>query len=148
MTKDQELIIALLCGRKTNDKHGLPKITYLKENDDEELEVRRALADHLRYAHPLDLGLRFIIADLIDPDCDAERRKIRFERRNKGRPTRDAITEEAIARFIASQKRKPIKMARHKFGVSRSDASEIRKRWQQIFRRLHRKHPLKLSDWE
>ena len=150
MTKDRELIVALLFGRVTEDKRGLPRVVYLKENSAEELKARRALARYLRASRSqVDLGLRFAIADLIDPDCDVEPRKIRFERRNKGRPARDAITEKVIADLVGAQRAMKRESVIRKLGISRSEAFDIYKRWQPIFRRLHRKHPFKkLSDWK
>jgi hypothetical protein len=84
----------------------------------------------------VDLGLRFAIADLIDPDCDAEPRKIRFERRRKGRPARDAITEKAIITdLIGAQRAMKRESVIRELGISRSEAFDIYKRWQPIFRR-------------
>ena len=59
------LIIELFCGRIVRDSRGQRHV-YLE--DDEELEALRALARLLRTTQPLDLGLRFLIADLIDPE--------------------------------------------------------------------------------
>src|SRR5690349_6744675 len=68
VTRDQQLIISLLCGRIAREKH---QEAYLKDGSIEELEARRALTRLLRTSRPLDLGVRFVLADLIDPDQDA-----------------------------------------------------------------------------
>ncbi len=42
------------------------------DSEADEDEARRLLADLLRTTHPLDLGLRFALGDLFDPDLKQE----------------------------------------------------------------------------
>lgn len=142
LTHDQQLIIHLLCGRTVRNKRQVPRTVYLKEGSPEELEARRALARELRKSTPLDLGLRFLIADLVDPDDEAGRR-IRFGHRRRGTPS-NALAEKEIAEFIWSQVRSGVKteaaavQAIKKFGLERTRIFEIWSHWQPILKRLHR----------
>jgi hypothetical protein len=102
VTADQERINALLCGRLARDRRGLPHTIYLKHNSAEEKEARRALARYLRTSLPLDLGVRFVLGDLIDPDLDDVERIIRFEHRRKGKRS-NPLAENEIAEFVWSQ---------------------------------------------
>lgn len=137
----KRLIIELLCSRIVHDSRGLSRIDYLE--GDEELEARRALARMLKTSLPLDLGLRFLIADLIDPDCDEINRQIRFENRRKGKPS-NAAAEKQVAEFIWSQRQTGVTMKRTvidataKFGLNRSRVLAIWKIWQPILQRLKR----------
>ena len=72
VTRDQQLIISLLCGRIARKTH---QEAYLKEGSTEELEARRALARLLRTSLPLGLGVRFVLANLIDTDQDVVNRR-------------------------------------------------------------------------
>jgi hypothetical protein len=142
MIPDEQRIIGLLCGRTTRDERGLLH-TYLKDGSDEEKEARRALARLLRTSRPLDLGVRYIIADLIDPDFDEMNRRIRFENRRKGKPS-DAAAEKQVAEFIWSQRQTGVTMKRTvidataKFGLNRSRVLAIWKIWRPILQRLKR----------
>jgi hypothetical protein len=148
MTEDQKRIIELLCGRTVQDKHGLPQQVYLKEGSTEELEARRALARELRTSIPLNLSLRFAIAELIDPDCDEVERRIRFDRRREGRPSSNALAEKQIAEFIFARVQAGVKTesviasAVKKFGLVRSRIFEIWRIWKPILKRAKRTRPL------
>jgi hypothetical protein len=129
MTSDGKHIIDLLAGR-------------LKEGSDNELKARRALARMLKTSLPLDQGVRSILADLIDPDCDINRR-IRFTRRRKGKPS-NAAAEKLIAEFIWNRRRGGMKMkpvvsaATTKFGLQEKRILAVWKVWQPILQRLKR----------
>jgi hypothetical protein len=138
----KRLIIELLCGRVGRDSRGLLRVDYLE--GDEELEARRALARMLKTSLPLDFGLRFLIADLIDPDSDDVSRRIRFEHRRKGKPS-NAAAEKEIAEFIWSQRRAGARMmksavpaAMQKFGLKQKQILAIWKIWRPILQRLKR----------
>jgi hypothetical protein len=152
VTRDQERIVNLLSGRVVRNKRGLPQVVYLKEGSAEELEARRALARVLRTSKPLDLGLRFCIADLIDPDNDGDGRRIRFEQSRKGKPS-NALAEREVAKSIWLQVQagvkteSAIKSATQEFGLQRSRILEIWGHWKPILRRLNRRKPLSLQDW-
>jgi hypothetical protein len=155
MTKDQKKIIELLSGRTVQDQRDLPQQVYLEEGGAEELEARRALARELRTSIPLNLGLRFLLANLIDPDCgDEVERRIRFEHRREGQPSSDARAEKKIAEFIWSrvqggaQMKAAIPDATRKFKLGRTRIREIWRHWEPILKRAKRTRPLKLSDWE
>ena len=143
LTHDQQLVIHLLCGHIIRNKHQVPRTVYLKDGSPEELEARRALARELRKSTPLDLGLRFLIADLVDPDRDEGGRRIRFERRRRGQPS-NALAEKEIAEFIWSQVRSGVKteaaavQAIKRFGLERTRIFEIWSHWQPILKRLNR----------
>jgi hypothetical protein len=142
LTHDQQLVIQLLFGRIVRNKHQVPRTVYLKEGSPEELEARRALARMLRTSLPLDLGVRFLLADMIDPDNECDRR-IRFGHRRKGKPS-NAIADKEIAEFIWSQVRSGVKteaatvQAIKRFGLGRTRIFEIWSHWQPILKRLHR----------
>ncbi|HEY6700035.1 MAG TPA: hypothetical protein VI137_04330 [Pseudolabrys sp.] len=140
MTEDRQRIADLLYG-------------HLKDGSADEQEARRALACKLRSARPLDLGLRFLLADLIDPDRDEVDRCIRFGSRRSGRPS-DALAEKQVAEFIFSkvQTGEPVKVviddAVRKFGLKRARLLKIWGHWKPILKRLQRTKPLMgLSDW-
>jgi hypothetical protein len=143
-TRDQQLVIQLLCGHIVRNKHQVPHTVYLKDGSPEEQEARRALARILRTSLPLDLGLRFLIADLIDPDRDEIDRRIRFGHRRKGKPS-NALAEKEIAEFIWSQVRSGVKteeavfQAAERFGLERTRIFEIWSHWQPILKRLNRR---------
>jgi hypothetical protein len=112
----------------TEDRQRIADLLYGHLKDDS--EARRALACKLRSARPLDLGLRFLLADLIDPDRDEVDRCIRFGSRRSGRPS-DALAEKQVAEFIFSkvQTREPVKVviddAVRKFGLKRARLLKI-----------------------
>jgi hypothetical protein len=142
MTEDEKRqIVDLLCGPSVRDEHGLTRQSYLRDGSPEELAARRALARLLRTSSPLDLGLRFVLADLIDPDCDAVERKIRFERRRKGKPS-SAHTEKTISEFIWALVEDGVKReaafhsAMDRFGLKRSRILKIWSDWQPILKRV------------
>ena len=144
MTGDEKRqIVALLCGRSVIDEHGLTRESYLRDGSAEEIAARRALARLLRTSSPLDLGLRVVLADLIDPDCDAAERKIRFERRRKGKPS-NVHAEKQIAEFIWARveddekKEAAFQSAMDRFGLKRSRILKIWSNWQPILKRLKR----------
>jgi hypothetical protein len=128
---NQKRIIDLLCGRTVQDKRGLPQQRYLKNGSAEELEARRALVRYLRKSRPIDLGIRWVIADLVDPDCIEIDRQIRIEHRRKGKPSKSALAEKKIAEFVWSQVQagikaeSAIKSAKEKFGLGRSRIFKI-----------------------
>jgi hypothetical protein len=143
MTRDEERTIELICGRRVQDKHGLPTRTYLKEGSQEELEARRALARILRSSKPLDLGLRCILADMIDPDRDEVERTIRFKNRREGKRS-NAEAEKTVAEYVAAQIEGGGKVefavmkAIEKFGLKRTRVLEIWQIWKPILQRSER----------
>lgn len=148
VTKDAKLIVDLLCGQSVQDKHGLPRRVYLKDGSPEELKARRALARYLRTSRPIDFGVRWTLAAMVDPDCEEEARRICFKQRREGQPSRSAAAEKTIAEFIRTcPGSKPIAQAVAKFGLSRTSVEAIWRHWQPILKRLHRTTPLSLSDW-
>lgn len=144
MTDDAKRIAELLIGRVIRDGRGLPRTEYLKEGSAEEKEARRALAKLLRNpGRQLDTGLRWALAELVDPDEDCNPRRIRFVRRRKGKPSK-VLADREIAEFIWSQRRAGEKTrniipeATKKFGLKKSRVLAIWERWQPILRRLER----------
>lgn len=141
MTRDQELIVTLLCGNAMHDDSDPPQ--YLAEGSAEEKEARRALARMLRTSLPLDQGVRGILADLIDPDRDELNRRIRFEHRRKGKPS-NAAAEKKAAEFIWAQRRAGVKMksvitaAMKQFGLKEKRVLAIWKHWRPILEHLKR----------
>ena len=137
MTKDQKQIIDLLCGRTVQDKHGLPRQRYLGNGSPDEKKACKALARELRTSRPLDLGIRFILADLIDPDRVEIDRRIRFENRRRGRQS-NAQAEKQIAEAIWSMVQAGTKTesavahAMKTFGLGRSRVMEIWGLWKPI----------------
>jgi len=152
MTRDQKKIIDLLCGHTVQDQRDLAQQVYLEEGSAEELEARRALARELRTSIPLNLGLRFLLAELIDPDCDAAERRIRFDRRREGKRS-NAQAEKKIAEFIwarvqgGAQVKGAVSDAEVKFKLGQKRIKEIWGIWKPILKRAKRTRPLKLSDW-
>lgn len=140
MTRDQRRILELLGGRT---KRGQLR-SYLKDNSAAEKEARRALAKELRKGAPLDLGLKFYIADLIDPDGMSDRR-IRFVNRRRGNRS-DAQAENDIAEFIwAKAPTGKLKKAveyevAQRFGIRRSRIRNIWRVWKPVLERRHRAH--------
>jgi len=144
---DEELIVHLLCGREVQDKHGLATQVYLEDGSPEELEARRALARMLRSSRPLDLGLRVVLADLVDPDRDDVDRKINFNKRREGKPS-NAQAEKTVAEYIdamlrdSGNKRQQLKYAISKaeaeFGLKRTRLLQIWQHWKPILQRLNR----------
>jgi len=144
MTGDEKRqIVALLCGRSVIDEHGLTRESYLRDGSAEEIAARRALARLLRTSSPLDLGLRVVLADLIDPDCDAVERQIRFERRRRGKPS-SAHADKQMCEFIWAHVKDGVKKeaafqsAMDRFGLKRSRILKIWSDWQPILKRLKR----------
>jgi hypothetical protein len=97
----------------------------------------------LRTSLPLDLGVRFLLADMIDPDRKEISRRIRFGHRRKGKQS-NAMAEKEIAEFIWSQVRSGVKteaaafQAAKGFGLERTRIFEIWSHWQPILERLNR----------
>ena len=153
MTGDQKSIVELLCGRAIKDKRGLSRQSYLKEDGAKEKEARRALARRLRTARPLDLGMRHLLADLLDPDCDAAERQIRFGHRRRGR-RRVRWQKCKLLNLLgrgsrpATKKKRPVQAAVEKFRLVRSRIFEIRRSWKPILERRQRTRPLKRADWQ
>jgi hypothetical protein len=143
LTHDQQLVIHLLCGRIVRSKGQVPRTVYLKDGSPEEREARQALARMLRTTLPLDLGVRFLLADMTDPDREEASRRIRFENRRKGKPS-NAAAEKEVAEFIWSKiqagekTESAIKSVMEEFGLRRSRALEIWSHWQPILKRLKR----------
>jgi hypothetical protein len=142
MTRDEERTIALICGREAKDKHGLPTRIYLKEGSPEELEARQALARMLRSSRPLDLGLRCILADMIDPECDAAERTIRIKNRCEGKRT-NPLAEKTVAEYMVAMLHEgdgkleyAIAKATEKFGLKRTRLLKIWQVWKPILLRF------------
>src|SRR3954447_83525 len=146
-TRDQQLVIALLCGRQVHDRRGLPRPpVYLKEGSADELEARRAFERLLRTSRPLDHGLRVVLADLISPDRNEINRRIRFVNRRKGKES-NALADKEVAQHIetmlhdggkARSTKYAISKAEEKFGLKRSRLLDIWKEWKPILQRLKR----------
>lgn len=140
---DKKLIAELLTGRVTRDKCGLPRTVYLKPGSDEEKKARRALVRYLKTTLPPELDVKFVIAELIDPEDDGPR-QIRFEHRRKGKPSNPSA-ENTIAEFIWAQRRAGVKKkeavhrAKEKFGLKEKRVSAIWKRWRPILERSKRR---------
>jgi hypothetical protein len=130
----------------------------LKEGSAENLTARRALARLLRKPEQqLDLGLRWALAELFDPDRplaysrkgpvrlgrdDEQPFMIYLKRRRRGKPTKEAMDERDIAvfiwhqRFVRHQQMKNIILAAiKKFGLKRTQLQKIWKHWQPILKR-------------
>jgi hypothetical protein len=144
MTSDEKRIIELLCGRSARDGRGRLRVTYFRKGSPDELEARRALTRMLRTSLPLDPGVRFVIADLFDPDLSEVDRIIRLEYRRRGKRS-NAAAEKEIAEFIWAQRRGGAKMmksavpaAMEKFGLKEKRILAIWKNWQPILQRLKR----------
>ena len=102
-TPDDRLIVELLCGRDEHDEYGLPHTIYPKNEQD----GRRALARKLRSSKTLDLGLRFVLADLFDPDQGEIDRQVWFGYRRKGRPVSsfdELETRLALVRLLRTSR--------------------------------------------
>jgi hypothetical protein len=143
MTEDQEQILNLICGREATDQHGLPTRIYFEAGSREELEARRALARMLRSSRPLDLGLRFILADMIDPDRDEVERTILFKYRREGKRS-NPVAEKTVAEYVAAQLEDSGKLesaiakAMEKFDLKRTRVLDIWRVWKPILQRLKR----------
>lgn len=151
-TEDETRIVRLLCGHTVTNKRGRPQQVYLKDGSAEEKEARRALARYLRTSRPIDLGVCRAIADLLDPDCVKNERRIRFMYKREGNRS-DALAEKAVAEFIWSRVQSDMAWKRvlgaveDKFGLKRTRTNDIWDHWEPILKRLKRTTPLKLSDW-
>jgi len=143
MSGDHQLIRDLLGGRVVRTPRGSLQLQYLKEGSAEEKEARHALARMLRSSRPIDLGVRYLIAAMIDPDCDEADRRIRFEHKRKGQRS-NALAEKEVAEFIRSlrQSGKQMKLAvdnaRQEFGLKQSRVKAIWGLWGPILKRLKR----------
>jgi hypothetical protein len=143
MSGDHQLIRDLLAGRVVRDRRGSLQLQYLKEGSTEEKEARHALARMLRSSRPLDLGVRCLIAVMIDPDCDEADRRIRFKHKRRGQRS-NALAEKEVAEFIWSQRQagRQVKVAvddaRKKFGLEQSRVKAIWGLWGPILKRLKR----------
>jgi hypothetical protein len=71
----------------------------LKEGSARDLRARRTLAQMLRYAKPLDLGLRWVLADAFDPDGEGDLRL--SLKRKRGR--RKQINDRHVAAYVYQQ---------------------------------------------
>ena len=71
----------------------------LKEGSARDLRARRTLAQMLRYAKPLDLGLRWTLADAFDPDGESDLRL--SLKRKPGR--RKHINDRHVAAYVYQQ---------------------------------------------
>lgn len=106
------------------------------ERDADEAGARRALADLLRGSRPLDVGLRFILADLFDPDSEIDRslaiKRARGNRKNQ-------LDQRRIAAHIwrATQAgcklKRAVGAAAHDFGCHQSTVYEAWTQWRPIF---------------
>jgi hypothetical protein len=148
MTKSQkqigEQIVELLGGHLEQSKRGRWQRRYLRKGSAEEKHARRALAKVLRTAKPLDLGLRWYLADLVDPDTDTPRRIV-FENRGAGRQS-NADIEKQVAESLWREKQAggkieaAIKLAKKDFGLERSSVKKIWRVWKPILEREYRIH--------
>jgi hypothetical protein len=143
VTRDQELVIGLLCGNSELDKRGLPDCRYPVDGSEEELAARRALARMLRSSRPIHPGVLSALADLIDPDRDEINRQIRFVNRRKGKPSKAAV-EKKIAEFIRLEEAKlgkteaAIASAEKEFGLKRARLFKIWGEWKPVLEGLKR----------
>ena len=125
----------------------------LKEGSNENLNARRALARLLRRPEQrLDLGLRWALAELFDPDppplvdgeghCGKDDEQpfiIHLKRRRRGKPAKETVAERDIAVFIwdrhgKRQMRDIVRAATKKFGPKRTQILKIWEKWQPILK--------------
>jgi hypothetical protein len=131
----------MLLGRTVQNARGLPETVYLQEGSEEELEARRALARELGSSKPLDLGLRFILAHMVDPDRDELDRVICFKNRRSGHPSTNPEADKMIAEYIAArvqdgdQMKRAMSLATERFGLERTQLYEIWRVWKPILER-------------
>ena len=139
ITRDQKRLIDLLCGYTVQDKRGSPQQRHLKNGSADEKVARRALAQkRCCTTIPLDLGLRFVIAELIDPDCDEIDRRIRFVVPAQGQAIKCVCRETDCRIHVGEgagrikERSPPFASATNKFGLGRSRVLEIWTHWQPI----------------
>jgi hypothetical protein len=94
----------------------------LRKGSTRDLQARRTLARMLASSKPLDPGLRFILADAVDPDGEYGLQL--SLKRKPGRPGR--VNERHVAAYVYQKKNAGMKLesavkeAMTKFNVSRS----------------------------
>ena len=120
-------IQALLEWLRADTRRGSPR----------ELQARRTLARMLRSSKPLAPGLRFILAEAVDPDGEDGTQLLL--KRKQGRPRR--INQRHVAAFIYQKTKagvsveSAVKEAEDKFGVGSSTAYDAWAKWRPDFER-------------
>jgi hypothetical protein len=133
------MVYLLLGGYAKRDERGLPSQQYLEDTAVED-ECRRALAQLLRNGKPLDSGVRYQLAALIDPDSPEPRRLIfgQVKRGNRQDYGRSFAIAHQVIDFLETGL--PLKAAiedtANKFGVSKRTVEAARSRCAPALRRL------------
>jgi hypothetical protein len=128
---DPDDIKALIEWLKGESKKGTPR----------DLQARRTLARALRSSLPLDPGLRFVLAEAVDPDGEDEVRLFLERKREPGRQLR--LNKCKIAVFIWRQRQagtpweSAVRLAMKEFRCSRGTVTGAWKEW----RRFIERHP-------
>jgi hypothetical protein len=103
----------------------------VKQLPPRELQARRTLARMLRYAKPLNLGLRWVLADAVDPDGEGVHRLIL--KRKPGQQRK--ISDQAVAVFVHRKRqsgekfRLAVEQAMTEFNVSHGKVTSAYKKW-------------------
>jgi hypothetical protein len=109
----------------------------LREGSARDLQARRTLARMLRSSKPLDPGVRFILADAVDPDGESGERLVL--KRKPGR--RQRVNERHVAAYVYQRKKagvkaeSAVKEAMTKFNVGRSTVTGALSKWRPHFER-------------
>jgi hypothetical protein len=137
MTREQELAVELL----VRDR--------LKGGKED--EALRALARILRSSLPLDIGLRFALANLIDPDVGKEMGRRLVLQRSQGRTKQVNDREIAAALWHLRKQGVPRKRAEYrvetKFGVRRTAVTDAQRKWKPHFRRYPKEFLRPSKTW-
>jgi hypothetical protein len=110
----------------------------IRKRSPRELQARRTLARMLRSERPLDLGLRFILADAVDPDGEGGKQLLL--KRKPGRPRR--IIQQHVAAFVYQRHtvegvlwESAVSEAMEKFSCKRGTVTGAWRNWQKHIER-------------
>jgi hypothetical protein len=109
----------------------------LKKGSARDLRALRTLAQMLRYSNPLDVSLRWFLADALDPDGEGTHRLLL--KKKPGRPKR--IDDRRIAAYVYRQTQadvpfeSAVKGAMAAFNVSRGTVTGALSIWRRHFDR-------------
>lgn len=93
-------VVKLLVGQVDNESQQRPRTVYFEDGSPEEQEALRSLARFLRSEKPLDVNIRHMLADLLDPSLTSTvDRKLAIKNRRPGR-TQDRFQRRLIAECI------------------------------------------------
>jgi hypothetical protein len=110
-----------------------------KKGSARDLQARRTLARMLRSSEPLEVGVRFLLADAVDPDRLSGAVTMPELKRKRGRPGR--FNKLHIAAFIYQRVKagvpveSAVKEAEDKFGVGSSTAYNAWSEWRPYIER-------------